>query len=249
MTLFAPTHEVVLGGRKFLVQLVDDVVYTREDWEQQRAGDWECVDGMWLYQGSVLAGEGRELTFCAAITENSNSTGIVYAVGETEALALHHARQRFDPAKDDGELVAVPCSSAAYAYVSEYGGEPCRELVVCDRPPLHIDGSTGREARQRTGVWLRSEEERCAGPGTNGRPCGRKVRARGFCSGHLAQEAAHPGEALRPIRRRPAEALVVVGLRVPAAVREAVQADPAGARAALQQWAGHLGSSALQRAR
>ena len=56
----------------------------------------------------------------------------------------------------------------------------------------------------------------------------------GLCSSHYQQKVR--GLQLTPLRQRPAEPLVTLGLRVPQLVREAASADPAGARAALVAW-------------
>jgi hypothetical protein len=69
----------------------------------------------------------------------------------------------------------------------------------------------------------------CTGPG-----CARPARAMGLCSSHYQQRVR--GLQLSPLRQRPAEPLVTLGLRVPQLVRAAASADPAGARAALLAW-------------
>jgi hypothetical protein len=56
----------------------------------------------------------------------------------------------------------------------------------------------------------------------------------GLCSSHYQQKVR--GRPLVPLRQRPVEPLVTLGLRVPQLVREAASADPAGARAALVAW-------------
>jgi hypothetical protein len=56
----------------------------------------------------------------------------------------------------------------------------------------------------------------------------------GLCSSHYQQKVR--GLQLTPLRQRPAEPLVTLGLRVPRLVRAAASADPAGARAALLAW-------------
>jgi hypothetical protein len=63
----------------------------------------------------------------------------------------------------------------------------------------------------------------------------------GLCSSHYQQRVR--GRPLVPLRQRPVEALVTLGLRVPQLVREAASADPAGARAALLAWATQLAES------
>jgi hypothetical protein len=55
-----------------------------------------------------------------------------------------------------------------------------------------------------------------------------------LCPGHYQQRVR--GLQLTPLRPRPAEPLVTLGLRVPQLVRAAASADPAGARAALAAW-------------
>jgi hypothetical protein len=55
-----------------------------------------------------------------------------------------------------------------------------------------------------------------------------------LCPGHYQQRVR--GLQLTPLRPRPAEPLVTLGLRVPQFVRAAASADPAGARAALAAW-------------
>jgi len=56
----------------------------------------------------------------------------------------------------------------------------------------------------------------------------------GLCGSHYQQRIR--GQPLSPLRRRPAEALVTLGLRVPLRVRDAASADPGAARAVLVAW-------------
>jgi hypothetical protein len=78
----------------------------------------------------------------------------------------------------------------------------------------------------------------CRGPGL-GSPsrCDRPATIAGLCLGHYAQRRRHPGRPLRPLRDPDAPALVNVGIRVTPRTRQAVLADAAGARAALEGWA------------
>lgn len=73
----------------------------------------------------------------------------------------------------------------------------------------------------------------CTGPG----PCARPARARGLCSGHLAQKARHPTRPLEPLGQRGDGSRVVLSLRVDPEIKERALADPDGARAALEAWA------------
>lgn len=73
----------------------------------------------------------------------------------------------------------------------------------------------------------------CTGPG----PCRHPARARGLCSGHLAQQARHPGQPLRPLGRRSESERPVLSLRVEPEIKARALADPEGARAALARWA------------
>lgn len=69
--------------------------------------------------------------------------------------------------------------------------------------------------------------------------CGRPAATRGLCRGHVRQEQR--GVPLRPLRgprgRLGDAPLVRLTLRVEAPIRDAAQADPGGARAALKRWA------------
>lgn len=53
-TRFAPTHEITAFDRSFPVQLLDGVAYTKEEWDADASGDWEVVDGEWLFQGRAI---------------------------------------------------------------------------------------------------------------------------------------------------------------------------------------------------
>ncbi len=64
--------------------------------------------------------------------------------------------------------------------------------------------------------------------------CGRPARARGLCPSHYRQVLR--GNLLTPLRGQ-GVALERVSLRVPGPVRIRVQADPPGARDALETWA------------
>jgi hypothetical protein len=75
----------------------------------------------------------------------------------------------------------------------------------------------------------------CTGPG-----CDRPARAMGLCPAHYQQKAL--GRPFEQLRQRPVEALVMLPIRVPIAVRDAAQADPVGARAALLAWVAARGA-------
>lgn len=79
-----------------------------------------------------------------------------------------------------------------------------------------------------------ADTARCTGPATRGR-CQNDVYAKALCRGHYAQHAR--GRELAPLRDPVDEAREVVSIRVSPACREAVRADPDGARATLERWA------------
>lgn len=75
------------------------------------------------------------------------------------------------------------------------------------------------------------ELARCSGP-----DCLRPAIAHGLCAAHYRQQLR--GRELAPLRRRPEVPREVVALRVSPRCRAAVLEDGAGAREALEVWAG-----------
>lgn len=58
---YQPTHEITLGGSVYLVCLIDDVGYTRDELEFETSADWELHGDEWLFQGQRLGGTVRAL--------------------------------------------------------------------------------------------------------------------------------------------------------------------------------------------